>query len=44
MDEIEVMSEKMSEYSDRQVVITLINELSEKDLKNLLTKLKEDWG
>ncbi len=40
----EEMSEKLTEYSDRQIIITLMNELSKKDFEKLLIKLKEDWG
>jgi len=44
MDEEENVNEDMSKYSDRQIVATLIGELSGKDLEIFLTKLKRDWG
>jgi len=43
MDEEEI-NEKLCEYSDRQIVITIIEELSKKDLEKLLIKLKENFG
>lgn len=43
MDE-EELNNKFSEYSDRQIVMTIIEELPKEDLEKLLIKLKENFG
>ena len=44
MDKIEKLNEKLSEYSDRQIVITMFEVLDIKDVEKLLNNLKRDYG
>lgn len=40
----ELLHEKLTNYTDRQIVTTLLNNLDYQELSDLLNKLKEDWG
>jgi len=40
----EQMEEKLSEYSDRKIVVTMLSSLTDRRVMKLLEDLEEDWG